>query len=232
MVKFWRTRKPRPWHKKLWWDRQTWEVETASETAPLKMTPQPTSLSILIICWAVVMIHWFKLLGKCLKFPAILAISSIYSIVIFWWWTLSCELSVRFVQSDHYFWKYGSFWFYPGKVAMEAEWSWLVLLIQVLGVESCDHSSVTSVTAVTTVTWEPPSVTSVPLLPLNPLYSWEYYSSPSCSPPTEARCWYVLDSECLSLRAVSCWCYLPPTTHAHQTRGRCLQLCNWCQIPS
>ena len=52
MVKFWRTRKPRHWHKKLRWDRQTWEVETASETAPLKMTPQPTSLSILIICWA------------------------------------------------------------------------------------------------------------------------------------------------------------------------------------
>ena len=78
MVKFWRTRKPRHWHKKLWWDRQTWEVETASETAPLKMTPQPTSLSILLICWAVVMIHWFKLLGKCLKFPAILAISLIF----------------------------------------------------------------------------------------------------------------------------------------------------------
>ena len=163
-----------------------------------------------------------KLLGKCLKFPAILAISSIF-LSYFDGDPYPVNSLVCFVQSDHYFLMPGSFWFYPGKLTMEAEWSWLVLLIQVLGVESCDHSSVTSVTAVTTVTWEPPSVTTVPLLPLNPLYSWEYYSSPSCSPPTEARCWYVLDSECLSRRAVCCWCYLPPsTTHAHQTRGRCL----------
>ena len=222
MVKFWRTRKPRPWHKKLRWDRQTWEVETASETAPLKMTPQPTSLSILIICWAIVMIH-----GSHQTFGQMPEISCNFGniiniFVILWWWSFPVNSFICFVQSDHYFLMSGSFLFYPGKLTMEAEWSWLVLLIQVLGVESCDHSSVTSVTAVTTVTWEPPSVTTVPLLPLNPLYSWEYYSSPSCSPPTEARCWYVFDSECLSRRAVSCWCYLPPTTHDHQTRGRCL----------
>ena len=162
-----------------------------------------------------------KLLGKCLKFPAIWQyhVNFCHILMVI---CIPVNSSVCFVQSDHYFMISRFVWFYPGKLTMEAEWSWLVVLIQVLGVESCDHSSVTSVTAVTTVTWEPPSVTTVPLLPLNPLYSWEFYPSPSCSPPTEARCWYVLDSECLSRRAVNCWCYLPPTTHDHQTHGRCL----------
>ena len=155
-------------HKKLWWDRQTWEVETTSgtaprtnttsethsETAPFKLTPQPTSLS-----------------------------SQDAIEVRFVWYDFDPSISRQVTADNTYV--MGVYQYVGPKSGVLFKrwwfgyvWSWLTILLWLVSltivlVLTSDHPAVTGESDY--------SVTVAPLLPLHPLSPWESTLSSSSS---------------------------------------------------